>query len=189
MNGEIWLVRHGETAWSRDRRHTGRTDVPLTERGAVQAAAVRGSLAGHEFALVLTSPLSRAAATASLAGFPAAEPCPDLMEWDYGGYEGRLTVDIRAERPGWFLWTDGCPGGETAADVAARAGAVLARARDAGGDVLLFGHGHALRVLTASWLGLLPADGRLFMLEPATLGVLGWEREVAVIRRWNAPPS
>ena len=188
---ELWLVRHGETEWSAGGRHTGRTDVPLTEAGEAQARALGAALAGHEFALVLTSPLARARETCRLAGLDdRAEVSYALVEWDYGDYEGRRTVEIREERPGWTLWADGVPNGETAAEVAARARTVIERANavfrsERGGDVVLFAHGHVLRVLTATWLGLAPEDGRLFGLETATYSVLGYERETRVIRHWN----
>jgi len=184
---EIVLVRHGETEWSRDGKHTGRTDVPLTDVGRAQAERLRGLLAGRRFASVLTSPLSRAADTCAIAGFGAqVEHIDDLMEWDYGDYEGRTTADIRAERPGWSLWTDGCPDGETPADVGRRADAVIDRLSRVDGDVLVFGHAHMLRVLGARWIGLTPSDGRLFAFDTARLSVLGHERETtAVVRQWN----
>jgi broad specificity phosphatase PhoE len=186
MPAEIWIVRHGETAWSRTGRHTGRTDVPLTAVGEAQAAALRERLGGRRFALVLTSPLARALATCRLAGLgEVAQARDDLMEWDYGAYEGRTTPEIREEVPGWSVWTHGVPSGEAAADVALRARRVLDEAARAGGDVALFGHGHALRVLTACWLGLPPEAGQLFALETASLGVLGHENAVRVLRRWN----
>jgi broad specificity phosphatase PhoE len=180
------LVRHGETEWARLGRHTGRTDIPLTDDGRAQADLVGRRLDGREFALVLTSPLGRAADTCRLAGLAGvAELDDDLLEWDYGEYEGRRTVDIRVDRPGWTLWDDGVPGGETATQVAARVDRVIERAVAAGGDVALFAHGHVLRVLGARWLGLDPTAGRLFALSPATLSVLGYEREIRVFLRWN----
>jgi len=185
---EVVLVRHGETEWSLGGRHTGRTDIPLTKRGRRQAEAVGATLRRRELALVLTSPLARAAETCRLAGFgDRAETRDELMEWDYGEYEGRTTAEIREERPGWSLWRDGAPGGETSDEVGARVDRVIAEARSAGGDVLLFAHGHLLRVLTARWLGLEPAAGRFFALDPATLSTLGFERETSVIRLWNEP--
>ena len=183
---EILLVRHGETEWSRDGRHTGNTDVPLTERGREQAEALGTALEGRSFARVLTSPLSRAAETARLAGFGDAEPRDELREWDYGAYEGRKTAEIREERPGWTLWSDGVPDGETAAEVAARVDAVLAELRTAEGAALVIAHGHLLRVLAVRWIGLEPDAGRLLTLDPATFSVLGHERETPVIRVWNA---
>ena len=183
---EIVLVRHGETEWSRDGKHTGNTDVPLTERGRKQAQLLGAALAAQSFVRVLTSPLARAADTARLAGFDA-EPRDELREWDYGAYEGRRTAEIREERPGWTLWADGVPNGETAAEVAARVDAVLAELRTVEGAALVFAHGHLLRVLAVRWIGLEPEAGRLLALDPATVGVLGYERETPVIRVWNAP--
>jgi len=183
---EVVLVRHGETEWSRAGKHTGRTDVPLTETGRRQAQIVGAELQRRRFAAVWTSPLSRAAETCRLAGFgEVAVRRDELMEWDYGEYEGRTTPEIRGERPGWTLWGDGVPGGETADEVGARADRVLEELGSVDGDVLLFAHGHVLRVLSARWLGLEPAAGRLFALDPATLCVLGYERETRVIRLWN----
>ena len=183
---DVWLVRHGETEWARLGRHTGRTDIPLTDRGRDQARALGGRLAGRDFDLVLTSPLSRASETADIAGFNAvARPDPDLLEWDYGALEGRLTADIRVDHPGWTIWRGPWPDGETIDDVAARADRVVTRARAAAGDVLVFAHGHLLRVVAARWLGLAPTAGGLFALGTATVSVLGWERETAVIETWN----
>ncbi len=189
----VWLVRHGATQWSRSGRHTGRTDVPLLPEGEAQARAVGRWLAQlvPDPALVLTSPLSRAADTCRLAGYETrAEPCDDLVEWDYGEYEGRTPDDIRIQRPSWTLWADGVPGGETASDVGRRADRVVERALAAGGDVLVFSHGHFLRVLGARWVGLPPAGGRVLALGAGAVSVLGWERETAVLSRWNAtaPP-
>jgi len=182
----VVLVRHGETEWSRAGRHTGRTDVPLTEHGRAQAEAVGGALRGRELGLVLTSPLGRALETCRLAGFgDRAELRDELMEWDYGAYEGRTTTEIREERPGWTLWGDGVLEGETVEQVGARVDRVLDEVRSLEGDALLFAHGHVLRVLTARWLGLDPDAGRLFALDPATLSTLGHERETAVIQLWN----
>lgn len=191
------LIRHGETEWSRDGRHTGRTDVPLTPAGEAAARAVAPVLADRRFALVLSSPLTRALRTAEIAGADGVRVDDDLREWDYGGYEGRTTSDIRLERPGWYLWTDGVPPGdddhpgETVDQVGERADRVLARIAPAveDGDVLLVGHGHALRVLTARWLGQPPDHGRLIALDTATLSVLGHEHERPVIRSLNVPPS
>ena len=185
--GEIVLVRHGETEWSRDGRHTGRTDVPLTDEGRKQAEALARLLAGREFELVLTSPLTRAAETARLTGHgDRARMWDELREWDYGAYEGRRTVEIREERPGWTLWRDGVPDGETAEEVRDRVDRLLDELRPLSGDALLFGHGHVLRVLTARWIGLGPEAGAHFALDPATVSVLGYERETPVIRVWNA---
>jgi probable phosphoglycerate mutase len=182
----IWLVRHGETEWARLGRHTGRTDIPLTETGRQQALALGRRLAGHTFALVLTSPLSRAAETATLAGFAdVVIPDADLQEWDYGDLEGRLTADIRHEYPGWTIWRGPWPRGETVEEVGARADRVIARVRATDGDVLIFAHGHLLRVFAARWLALPPASGGLFALGTATLSILGWEREDPVMEIWN----
>ncbi|MGH3083260.1 MAG: histidine phosphatase family protein [Gaiellaceae bacterium] len=183
---EVVLVRHGETEWSRAGKHTGRTDIPLTERGRQEAQAVGVALQGRRFALVLTSPLARAAETCRLAGLgELAEQREELMEWDYGAYEGRETIDIRKERPGWTLWRDGVPEGETIAQVQARVERVIAELRSVAGDAAVFAHGHLLRVLAARWLGLEPAAGRLFALDPATISILGYERETPVVRMWN----
>jgi broad specificity phosphatase PhoE len=185
---EVVLVRHGETEWSRDLRHTGRTDVPLTDAGRHEAEQLRGALADRTFLRVLTSPLERAAETCRLAGFgDSAETTDALLEWDYGDYEGITTNQIRESRPGWFLWRDGCPGGETAAQVGARVDPLVEELAALDGDVALFSHGHVLRVLTARWLTLSPESGALFALGTGTLSILGFEREVRVIRRWNAP--
>jgi broad specificity phosphatase PhoE len=185
---EVVLVRHGETEWSRAGRHTGRTDVPLTEQGRRQAESVGTVLADRDFALVLTSPLGRALETCRLAGFgDRAQPRDELMEWDYGAYEGRTTSEIREERPGWTLWRDGVPEGETTEQVGQRVDRVLEQIRSLEGDALLFAHGHVLRVLTARWLELEPDAGRLFALDPATLSTLAFERETPVIQLWNQP--
>jgi probable phosphoglycerate mutase len=183
---QLYLARHGETDWSRSGRHTGRTDVPLTAVGRDQAGSLAARVAGHQFALVLTSPLSRAAETAELAGFGAvAIADPDLQEWDYGELEGRRTDEIRAERPDWAIWDGPWPGAETIDEVAVRADRVIARVRAIDGDVLAFSHGHLLRILAARWLGLPPSMGRMFALTTATLSVLGWERGTPVVERWN----
>jgi broad specificity phosphatase PhoE len=185
---EIVLVRHGETEWSRDWRHTGRTDIPLTEAGREQAEVLREPLSEWSFARVYSSPLSRALETCRLAGLgDRAELTEALLEWDYGEYEGITTKEIRETRPDWFLWRDGCPGGETADEVGARVDALIAGLKGVEGDVALFAHGHILRVLAARWLRLPPQDGKLLALSTATLSVLGYERETEVIRRWNAP--
>jgi broad specificity phosphatase PhoE len=187
---EVVLVRHGETEWSRALKHTGRTDVPLTEAGRRQAALLREALADRRFERVLTSPLGRAMETCRLAGLgERAERTEALLEWDYGEYEGATTGEIRRRRPGWLLWRDGCPGGETAAEVGARADPLVAELRALRGDAILFAHGHVLRVLAARWLGLGPEAGALFALSTATLSVLGFERETAVLVRWNLTPS
>ena len=183
----VYLVRHGETEWTITGQHTGGgTDIPLTENGREQARSLSGALSGREFALVLSSPLSRALDTCRLAGLgDEVETTDDLLEWDYGEYDGRTTADIRTERPRWSVWTDGVPGGESAAEVGIRVDRIVKEAQEAEGDVALFGHGHTLRVLAARWLGLTPIDGRLFALHPATVSVLSWERENPVIQRWN----
>ena len=183
---EIWLIRHGETEWSRSGAHTGRTDIPLTSTGRDNAAALGRFLAGRRFGLVLCSPMQRARDTCRLAGFAdGAQIDPNLREWDYGDFEGRTTPAIREEIPGWSLWEDGVRNGETVAQVAARADAVIARALAAGADAALFAHGHVLRILTARWLGLEASAGRLFALGTASVGVLGYERETQVVTRWN----
>jgi probable phosphoglycerate mutase len=185
-DAEFWIIRHGETEWSRTGRHTGRTDLPLTAVGEEQAAGLRGRLGGHHFALVLSSPLRRAWDTCRLAGLDdLARTTPDLVEWDYGTYEGRTTSEIRAEKPGWSIWTGAVPGGETAEEVGVRALRIIEEAVAVSGDVALFGHGHALRILTACWLGLSPLEGRLFTLNTASIGVLGYEGATRVIRTWN----
>ena len=187
---EIVLVRHGETEWSRTGRHTGRTDVPLTEQGRREAEAVGVALRERRFALVLTSPLQRAMETCRLAGVADdAVERDELQEWDYGEYEGRKTIEIRRERPGWSVWREGVPRGETLADVGARADRVIEEVREATGDVAVFAHGHLLRVLAARWLRLEPSAGRLLALDPCSISVLGYERETAVIRSWNARPG
>lgn len=186
LGGEVVLVRHGETDWSRAGRHTGRTDVPLTEAGRREAGMVAARLRGAHFATVLSSPLQRAFETCRLAGFgEVAGVRDDLLEWHYGAYEGRTTSEIRNERPGWSIWIAGAPGGETPHDVAQRVDRVIAELRAGGGDALVFAHGHLLRVLAARWIGLAPGDGRRFVLGTATLSVLGYERETPVILRWN----
>jgi broad specificity phosphatase PhoE len=187
---QAWLVRHGETAWSMSGQHTGLTDVALTDAGRAQARGLRRKLGNRSFAFVLSSPMSRALDTARLAGFAArVEVDPDLHEWNYGTYEGLTTAEIRESVPGWSVWTHPIPGGETADEVAARVDRVIARVRAASGNAALFAHGHVLRVLTARWLGLPPTVGRMLALGTATVSVLGWERETAVLERWNAPAS
>jgi probable phosphoglycerate mutase len=182
----IWLVRHGETAWSVAGRHTGRTDVPLTPRGARQAELLGRRLAAMRFARVVTSPLSRARETCRLSGHGArAELSPDLAEWDYGRWEGRTSAEIREEVPDWVIWTGDVPGGETIAQVGERVDRVLERVRGTAGNVLLFSHGHLLRILAARWLGLSARDGRFLGLDTASLSSLGHEREQPVIRSWN----
>jgi len=185
---EVYLARHGETAWTLTGQHTGRTDIPLTARGEWQARSLAQRLAEAMFARVLTSPLARALQTCELAGFGSqAETDADLQEWDYGQYEGRRTADIRQERPGWDLFRDGCPGGESVAAVGARADRVIARLRAVDGHVLLFSHGHFLCVLAARWLGLSAGDARYFVLSTGALSILGYEhtRDEPALRLWN----
>ncbi len=193
--GELILLRHGQTEWSKSGRHTGRTDIPLTPEGETAAKSLVPALAGLPIRAVFSSPAQRAVRTAELAGLNAT-PDPDLREWDYGGYEGMTTPQIREQRPGWYLWRDGViPGdaghpGEAVEQVGARADAVLARVRPlvADGDVVLVSHAHFLRILAARWLGLPPADGRLLRLDTGTLSTLGSEHGQAVVLMWNAPP-
>jgi probable phosphoglycerate mutase len=183
----VCLVRHGETAWTISGQHTGRTDIPLTERGEQAARALGPRLRDWNFVQVLTSPLQRARRTAELAGFGAAVSDDDLMEWDYGACEGRRTSEIRAGRPGWRLFDDGCPGGETLDAVGARAERVIARIRARPGDALVFAHGHLLRVLVARWLGLAAREGRCFALAPASVSLLGYDHDLdePILRRLN----
>jgi broad specificity phosphatase PhoE len=182
----LWLARHGQTEWSRSGRHTGTTDLPLLPEGEAAARKLANRLAGQRFDRVVTSPRMRARRSAELAGYSEAQVDPDLVEWDYGAYEGLTTASIRESAPGWSLWTDGVPEGESGDDVARRVDRVIAKARESGGTTLLFGHGHALRVLTARWLGQSAAEGRLYKLDTATVCTLGYERETPVILRWNA---
>lgn len=184
----VYLARHGETAWSMSGQHTGRTDLPLTARGEQNAVSLGERLRDLSFAKVYTSPLQRAARTCELAGYGAvAERDPDLLEWNYGDYEGRRTADIQAERPGWSLFRDGCPGGEAAADVGARADRAIARIRAVAGNVLVFSSAHILRVFAARWLALPPAGGKYFVLSTASLSGVGYEHDTTepVIRFWN----
>lgn len=183
----VYLARHGETEWSRAGRHTGRTDLPLTPAGEAAARTLADRLRGVTFARVFTSPLERARRSCELAGF-TAEADPDLLEWDYGRYEGRTTADIKAESPGWDLFTQGAPGGETPAGVAARADRVVARARAAAGPVLLFSSGHYLRVLAARWCGLDVTFARYLLLDTASVSVLGYAHnhpDEPAVKRWN----
>jgi probable phosphoglycerate mutase len=191
---DVLLLRHGETEWSRDGKHTSTTDIPLTDVGVAQGAALRPLVAAHTFALVLVSPMVRARETAQLVGLgDDADVDRDLCEWDYGEYEGRTTAEIRAERPGWSVWTDGAPGGESPEEVARRADRVIERCRAVGavdgGDVCLVAHAHLLRVLAARWVGLGAADGARLRLDTGTWSVLGYEREAPVVLRWNVPAS
>jgi probable phosphoglycerate mutase len=181
----IVLVRHGETEWSASGKHTGVSDVPLIEAGRRVAGALRDRLAGREFALVLSSPRERARVTAGLAGFDEPELDDDLVEVDYGDYEGLTTPEIRVERPGWSIWEHGAPGGETVDDAGRRADRVIERAVAVDGDVLVFAHGHLLRILAARWLGEPAAFGGRLRLDTATVSVLGHERETPVVLRWN----
>ena len=184
--GQVFVIRHGQTEWSAAGRHTGRTDVPLTPLGRRQGEALAVMLMNRPLALVLTSPLIRARATCELAGFgKQAELEPDLAELDYGEFEGLTTAEIREGVPGWSIWTHPPENGEDREDMAARADRVLQKVRAVDGDVALFGHGHALRVLTARWLGLAPTVGSGFILETGAIGVLGWNREFPAIVRWN----
>jgi broad specificity phosphatase PhoE len=186
MAPELWLIRHGETAWSLSGAHTGTTDLLLTPEGEAKARALGAKLAGHAFALVLTSPMQRARRTCELAGLGAqAQVEPNLSEWNYGSYEGLTSADIQRTRPGWTIFNDGVPDGETIDQVASRANAVIARAVAANGDVALFAHGHILRILATRWLELPPADARLFALNTASISTLGHEHETRVITRWN----
>jgi broad specificity phosphatase PhoE len=195
--GDLILLRHGETEWSRAGRHTGRTDIPLTKAGEGAATALASMLSRRDIATVFTSPARRAVTSAAFAGLDNAQPDLDLWEWDYGGYEGMTTLQIRERRLGWYLWRDGViPGdadhpGETVDQVAARTDRVLARVAPllASGDVALVAHGHVLRILTARYLGLEPTAGRLFRLDTGTIGTLGTEHDEPVISSWNVPPS
>ena len=183
---EIWLVRHGETEWSRAGRHTGRTDVPLTPRGVRQAEMLGRRIGSRRFARVVTSPLSRARETCRLSGQATrAEISPDLAEWDYGRWEGLTSAEIRREVPDWTIWTGAVPGGETMEQVGKRVDRVLERVRGTTGSVALFAHGHVLRIVAARWLGLSPREGRYLGLDTASLSSLGHENEQPVIRSWN----
>jgi probable phosphoglycerate mutase len=187
-NQKVYLLRHGETEWSLNGQHTGVTDVPLTENGRLAALHLQPILANEIFTLVLTSPLQRARETCELAGLgKSANVEPGLIEWNYGEYEGLTTEQIRMARPGWSVFRDGCPGGESPEQVSARADRVLTRVRAAEGDVALFAHGHILRVLAARWVNLSPDYGEHFLLDTATLNVLGYYRESPAFKIWNAP--
>ncbi|MEM1208970.1 MAG: histidine phosphatase family protein [Planctomycetota bacterium] len=185
---QVYLARHGETAWTVTGQHTGMTDLPLTEPGKANARKLGGRLQGRGFRQVLTSPLTRAVQTGELAGFKEGVVTdPDLVEWNYGEYEGKTTPQIRQGRPDWEIFRDGCPGGETADDVAARADRVIDRIRALNGDVLLFSHSHFLHIFAARWLGLAPTAGRCFYLGTAALSILGYHHDLddPVIRLWN----
>jgi probable phosphoglycerate mutase len=186
----IYVIRHGETEWSLSGRHTGATDIPLTENGRSLAMRLRPTLARKNFALVLTSPLQRARETCELAGLgERAEVNSELMEWNYGEYEGLTSQQIHAMRPGWMIFTDGAPGGENPAEVAARVDRVIAKVRAVDGNVALFAHGHLLRVFVARWFGLPPSGGSHFLLSPATLSILGYYRGIPAVREWNSAPA
>jgi broad specificity phosphatase PhoE len=183
---QLWLVRHGETAWSLSGQHTGRTDLPLTPTGEQRARELGRLLRNRSFQMVLISPLLRARETCRLAGYgDKATIDPNLQEWDYGEYEGKTTAEIQKQRPSWSLWRDGVPGGESIEQVAFRAKAVIDRVSGSSGDALLFAHGHILRILSCCWLGLPPQDGRLFALGTATVSTLGYEHETRVLTRLN----
>jgi broad specificity phosphatase PhoE len=189
-NPVVVLVRHGETEWSRDGRHTGKTDIPLTDDGRRQAKALGPVLSAWQFALVLTSPLERARDTCTLAGYGKdAQVRAELVEWDYGRYEGLTSKQIAVTNPEWSLWRDGGPGGEKAADVGRRVDRVIVEVRGVDGDVLVFAHGHVLRVLASRWLGEPPEGGRHYSLHTAAVSVLGSEHRDPVIRHWNQPPA
>ncbi|HET9827988.1 MAG TPA: histidine phosphatase family protein [Nocardioidaceae bacterium] len=185
-DAELWLVRHGETEWSRDGRHTSVTELDLTENGVEVARTLKERLSGTSFDLVLTSPRHRARRTAELAGFDKVEVDEDLVEWDYGDYEGVTTVEIRETVPNWTVWTHPTPGGESAEAVTVRLDRVVARALEAGGRTLAFGHGHSLRALAARWIEQPVAEGRFFQLDTATISTLGYERDFPVVLRWNS---
>jgi len=185
-DAEVWLVRHGETEWSRDHKHTSHTDIPLTDVGVEVAKRLADRLDGKRFDLVLTSPRQRARRTAELAGFPDAQVDDDLVEWDYGDYEGITTAEIRERIPGWSVWTHSCPNGESAEQVTARLDRVVGRLRESGGRTLVFSHGHALRSLAARWIEQPVTEGRFFRLDTATVSTLGYERETPVLLRWNS---
>jgi broad specificity phosphatase PhoE len=185
----LFLVRHGETEWSLSGQHTSRTDLPLTAEGERRAALLAPVLAGHAFALALTSPMLRAVRTCELCGMlPQTERSDDLMEWDYGNYEGSTTVEIRRTRPSWSVFHDGVPGGESVEDVGRRAQRIVNRVVATDGDSIVFSHGHFLRVLAATWLELAPEDGERLTLDTGTVSILGFERETRVIRLWNSRP-
>jgi len=187
-HGDVVLVRHGETEWSLSGQHTGRTDIPLTERGRQQARLLEPLLSTANFALVLSSPLRRARETCELAGLgPRMQLEPDLMEWNYGEYEGLTSKQIKRTAPNWMVFTDGCPGGETPEQVGTRVDRLIDRIRPVGGRVALFAHGHLLRVFVARWIGFPPSAGQHFLLDTSTVGVLGYYQGVPAVKRWNAP--
>jgi probable phosphoglycerate mutase len=183
----LYVVRHGATEWSRSGQHTGRTDLPLLAEGEEQARATGSLLSGIDFSLVLCSPLQRAQRTCELAGLlDRVVIDSDLQEWDYGDYEGVTTPTIRESVPGWTVWSGTCPNGETIEQVSTRADRVIARVRNESGNAIVFAHGHFLRILTARWCELDPVEGQRFILDPATLSILGWERDTPAIRQWNS---
>jgi broad specificity phosphatase PhoE len=188
MAVNVFAIRHGETEWSLSGQHTGTTDIPLTDKGRRLAETLRPALAGQSFPLVLVSPLQRARETCDLAGLgDRAVVEPDLVEWNYGEYEGLTPKQIHEARPGWLIFRDGCPGGEAPEQIGARVDRVIARARAADGDVALFAHGHVLRVLAARWIGLPAGGGQHFLLDTGTLCVLGYYRDVPAVKVWNGP--
>ena len=190
MARKVYVVRHGETEWSLSGQHTGVTDIPLTENGRAAARFLQPVLGKESFALVLTSPLHRARETCELAGFGnRAHIEPDLMEWNYGEYEGLTPQQIHARRQGWMIFRDGCPGGESSEQVGARVDRIIAKANATGGNVALFAHGHIFRVLAARWIGLSARAGQHFLLDTATLNVLGYYRDTPALKIWNAPLS
>ena len=183
----LYVVRHGATEWSQSGQHTGRTDLPLLTEGEDQARATGSLLANNDFSLVLCSPLQRAQRTCELAGLlDRAVIDTDLQEWDYGDYEGVTTTTIRESVPGWTVWSGTCPNGEAIEQVSKRADRVIERVRNESGNVIVFAHGHILRILTARWCELDPVEGQRFILDPATLSILGWERETPAVRQWNS---
>jgi probable phosphoglycerate mutase len=185
--GEVVLIRHGETEWSLSGQHTGTTDIPLTEHGRDEARRLRPLLAASDYALVLSSPLGRARATCELAGLGhRMQIDPDLIEWDYGDYEGLTPSEIERTAPGWTIFTDGCPGGETPEQIGARVDRVMCKVRGQAGRVALFAHGHVFRVLAARWIGLPPSEGRHFMLDTSTVSVLSYYHGTPALKRWNA---
>lgn len=185
---DVYCIRHGETGWSLSGQHTGVTDIPLTDNGRELALQLGAVLAGHSFALVLVSPMQRARETCSLAGLGGQGAVePDLLEWNYGSYEGMTSAEIHGDNPGWMVFRDGCPGGEMPEDVGVRVDRVIARALAADGDVALFAHGHVLRTLAARWIGLPPGEGQRFMLDTGTLCILGFYRDARAVSVWNAP--
>jgi probable phosphoglycerate mutase len=187
LRGEVLLIRHGETEWSVSGQHTGVTDIPLTEHGRDEARQLRPLLAGADYALVLSSPLARARATCELAGLGhRMEVDPDLLEWNYGDYEGLTPAEIERSAPGWMIFTDGCPGGESPEQVGARVDRLIARIRAHPGRIALFAHGHVFRVFAARWIGLPPSEGRHFMLDTSTVSVLSYYHGTPALKRWNA---